>query len=54
MMPTVFSVFTAPMAASVLASAERYPEPALFMWALGPALAVFVLAMVARAIGERT
>jgi hypothetical protein len=54
MITTVFSVLAAPMAASVLASAVPNPEPALFLLALGSALAGFLLAMAARAIGEKT
>jgi hypothetical protein len=54
MITTVFFVLAAPMAASVLASAVPNPEHALLMLALGSALAGFLLAIAARAIGERT
>jgi hypothetical protein len=54
MITTVFFVLAAPMAASVLASAVPNPEPALLMLVLGSALAGFLLAIAARAIGERT
>jgi hypothetical protein len=60
MIPIVFSIFAAPMAASVMTSAAagRFPfvaasENTLFTLALACALVCLSLAMMAAAFGER-